>query len=135
MLIEPQLLRIQPLATGSTPTDSLARRVVGERDYDDAIELLAQVDFRRRRSFDPSLGGYVESTSTRVTIRRRDADRASYSPKPGDRVVSVVNRDGTEDPINLFVKDATPDGVWGGKASQWVLELVDDHPKRRASNG
>ncbi|MGB0685409.1 MAG: hypothetical protein ACPGQD_04375 [Planctomycetota bacterium] len=134
MLIEAQTLRIAPLDTTGA-TDALARRPVAQRTYGTTVELRAQLNYRRygAQRRDGLSGGIVDHDGF-ATVLRRDADAASYTPRSGDRIVATVDRDGTEDAINLYVVEARRDGVWGGRHSQWVLMFEDKSPGRKARN-
>jgi hypothetical protein len=134
LLIHWQYIRISPLDR-TMATDERARRAVSRREYDTAFQIKGQVDFNRRLNRIPGYAGANEETATVVTIRKSDALRASYTPQDGDRVDSVIDRDGTEDPLNLYVRSAHPSGAWAaGRHTEWVLVLRDDSPNRRAEN-
>lgn len=123
---------ITPIDVAGSPMDALAGASTVRQAYRSAVRLRAQADegLEWSRLRDGLSGAAVDHQAV-ITFRRGDADAAGYTPKTGDRVTRIEERDGTTWPVNMYAAEAFRTGAWGGGASLWALRLTDGGPAKR----
>jgi len=131
-LINPVTIRVTPLDVDGSLVDGLARERAVRRSYLSAFELPAQLDYATRNARPGSLSGADPNHVATAHVRRSDVDAAGWTPRPGDRLASIIDCNGRADDANLYVDVATPLGYWRGGASLWRLDLIDEAPERDA---
>ncbi|MGE0229453.1 MAG: hypothetical protein AB7U23_13200 [Dehalococcoidia bacterium] len=122
---------IAPIDVEGSPMDELAGTSTVRRVHRPAVRLKAQADEGLEWSqLRDGLSGADVDHQVTLTIRRGDADALGYTPRTGDRVLEVEERDGSTWPVNVYVQEAFRTGAWGGGASLWGLRLTDESPAR-----
>ncbi len=127
-------LTISPIDITNALTDTLARvgPVVDARQT--AVSLRAQLDFASERSrIAEQMSGATVQTFATATVRRIDADAASYTPRLGDHITAITDRRGRTEAASLYVAESRKSAYWPNGASTMLIRLSDKHPERSAT--
>ena len=131
ILLTPVTLHVAPLSRADTTVDALGGEAPARRVYGATIQIDAQWDDSARDRRNRGGGGaHVQHQASSVS-RSKDAARLGWSPQIGDKLVKLVERNGTERTDTFYVVDSYFDGSWFQGASELVGMWGDEHPARK----
>lgn len=98
-----------------------------------AIVLDSQFEWASAKARTPAQGGPRIIAAATAVVLCEQATRLEWEPTDGDRVSAVIEPDGSELDVNLFVMRARTKGKTRRGLGHWLIELGDRAPVRASS--
>ena len=122
-LLFPVDVEIEPVDKAATKYDSSAREPVLQVARGTTVTLPAQVEWTERNRPNPTRAGTQHKSRGYLVLLTRTLPTYSYTPKRGDKIVSIPNRPG-----KYFVTSITPHAHRNGVPQTLHLEFADRSP-------
>lgn len=128
-----QRLRIHPIDREGTIYDEEGGEPYTGTREGRAILLPVQLEWSTAGGRQPGQGGPRLPAAAQAACLSLDARRLGYTPADGDRVSAVLDPDGTETEVALYVTRSRAKGKTHFGSETIVIELADRAPARDAN--
>ncbi|MGE5528064.1 MAG: hypothetical protein ACM3X6_02850 [Patescibacteria group bacterium] len=115
-LVHPVACKIQRIDQAATQIDPVFREPVGGTDYQEPVEIRAQVKFSRHAQQNMVPGGDSPLSAGSLIMEREEYDRLGGFVA-GDKITEIAG-----EAVDLYLIEVQPAGVYSGRA--WLMRLV-----------
>lgn len=125
-----QTLRVHPIDRSTTVWNENAGEPFAGTQEADPVLIPVQLEWDAAGGRAPGQGGArVRALAVAVALAR-DARRCDWTPTDGDRISAVIEPDGCEEAVNLYVAGARRKAKTHYGAETWRIVLSDRSPAR-----